>query len=138
MYQPPVMPGAYPMNDAQDAAQNKTMAILAYLGILVLIPLFSAKESKFARYHTNQGLILAIVEVIYSIVSNIISSAIISSVIDSGRWLYSGSLGGWGIVTALLGLIWIAFLAFSIIGILNAVNGRCKPLPFIGNITLLR
>ena len=42
----------------QDIAQNKAMAILAYLGILVLIPIFAAKNSAFAKFHANQGLIL--------------------------------------------------------------------------------
>ena len=33
------------------------MAILAYFGILVLIPILAAKDSKFARFHANQGLL---------------------------------------------------------------------------------
>ena len=40
--------------DAQDITSNKAMAILAYFGPLVLIPIFAAKQSKFARYHSNQ------------------------------------------------------------------------------------
>ena len=35
--------------DPQDIQNNKAMAILAYLSWLVLIPLFAAKDSKFAR-----------------------------------------------------------------------------------------
>ena len=34
--------------DAQDITSNKAMAILAYFGPLVLIPIFAAKQSKFA------------------------------------------------------------------------------------------
>lgn len=41
--------------DPRDIQNNKVMAILAYFGILVLIPIFAAKESKFARFHANQG-----------------------------------------------------------------------------------
>jgi len=44
------------------------MAILAYLTWLVLIPLFAAKESKFARFHCNQGIVLAVAEIIAVIV----------------------------------------------------------------------
>ena len=44
--------------DPQDVQANKVMAILAYFGLLVFVPLFAAKESRFARFHTNQGLIL--------------------------------------------------------------------------------
>lgn len=46
-----------------DAQQNKAMGILAYLSWLVLVPLLAAKNSPFARFHANQGLALAIVEI---------------------------------------------------------------------------
>ena len=39
-------------SDKKDITDNKVMAILAYFGPLVLIPIFAAKESKFARYHS--------------------------------------------------------------------------------------
>ena len=40
--------------DAEDAEKNKVMGILAYLGILVLVPILAAKDSPFAKYHANQ------------------------------------------------------------------------------------
>ena len=43
---------------------NKVMAILSYFGILVLIPIFAAKDDAFARYHANQGLVLLIASAI--------------------------------------------------------------------------
>lgn len=46
--------------DPEDVAQNKVMAILAYCGILILIPLFAGKDSKFTRFHVNQALVLLI------------------------------------------------------------------------------
>ena len=39
-----------PKTPQQDVEQNKVMAVLAYFGILVLIPILAAKESKFARF----------------------------------------------------------------------------------------
>lgn len=50
-----------------DVESNKVMAVLSYLGILVLIPLLGAKNSPFARFHTNQGLILCIATILYSV-----------------------------------------------------------------------
>lgn len=50
--------------DAPDIQNNKVMAILAYLSWLVLVPLFGAKDSKFAHFHCNQGIVLAIAEII--------------------------------------------------------------------------
>ena len=63
---------------ADDIAQNKAMGILAYFGPLVLIPIFAAKGSRFARYHSNQGLVLLLAEIAYSIVYGILSSVILA------------------------------------------------------------
>ena len=55
---PPIPDAPAPLSAAADAEQNKVFGILAYLGILCLIPLLAAKDSRFARYHANQGLVL--------------------------------------------------------------------------------
>jgi len=60
VYRPPVVPGAPVKADIQDAQDNRVMAILAYLGPLVLVPLLAAPGSRFARYHTDQGLALVL------------------------------------------------------------------------------
>ena len=109
-------PGVF-IPDAADVEKNKVFGILAYLGILWLVPLLAAKDSPFARYHCNQGLVL-----------------------------FLGAMCVWFaclIVTAIpylnliMILVWPAFgivcLVFAILGIVNAVNGVCKPLPLIGN-----
>lgn len=98
----------------EDITSNKAMGILAYLGILVLIPIFAAKESKFARFHANQGLVLVIVEVILSILSGI-------------------PFIGW-----IFGLVSIVCLVFAILGIVNVCNGKAKELPIIGKFKLLK
>ncbi len=99
--------------DAQDIEKNKVMAVLAY--IIFLIPLLAAKDSKFARFHTNQGLVLFI-------------GAILSSVIAAIPLI------GW-IIAPIAGL---AITVLAIIGILNALNGRAKELPLIGKFKILK
>lgn len=108
--------------DPNDIEQNKVMALLAYLSILVLIPIFAAPKSKFARFHVNQGIVLAIAEVIASILAGILTS------IPFIGWLF-------GIV---FGLIDLAAFILAVLGILNAVNGKAKELPFIGKFRLLK
>ena len=112
--------------DAADIQQNKVMAILAYLGPLVLIPIFAAKGSKFARYHSNQGLLLLIACVAWSIVYGILSSIILAI---SWRLYF---------ITSIIGLVSLVFLVLAIIGIINAANGRAKELPVIGKFRLLK
>jgi len=112
--------------DAADIQQSKVMCILAYFGPLVLIPIFAAKGSRFARYHSNQGLLLLIAEIIWSIVYSILSSIILAI-----SWrLYS--------IVSIIGIVSIVFLVLAVIGILNVVNGRARALPVIGGITILK
>ncbi len=112
--------------DANDVAQNKVMGILAYIGILFLVPLFAAKNSPYARFHANQGLVLCIASVAYSIVYAILAVILV--------WI---PVIGW-ITIGLLGLVSIVFLVFVILGIINACSGEVKTLPIIGGITILK
>ncbi|OXM87750.1 DUF4870 domain-containing protein [Paenibacillus rigui] len=100
--------------DPQDAKNNKVVAALGY--ILFLIPLLLAKDSRFAMYHANQGLLLLIVSVIANFVLGLIPVI------------------GW----ILLPIANLALLIMAILGIVRAVNGETKPLPFIGTYTLLK
>ena len=108
--------GAFNPNDISN---NKVMAILAYFGILVLVPLFAAKESPFARFHANQGLVLFVASIICFIVAAVLSS--ISS------WL--GLIGT---------ILYIVIGVLAIIGIINAATGKAKQLPLIGGIQLIK
>jgi len=111
---------------AADVQAGKTMAILAYLGPLVLIPLFGAKEQKFARYHTNQGLVLLLASIAWSVVYNIVSWILLAI-----SWrLYT--------VVSIIGFLSLVFFVLCIIGIVNAVNGRAKELPVIGRFRLIK
>ena len=95
------------------------MAVLAYIGILFLIPLLAAKDSKFARFHANQGLILFLAGIVASIASGILV------------WI---PVIGW-LISILLS---IALLVFMILGIVNAAQGKAKELPLIGGIKILQ
>lgn len=101
--------------DPQDAEKNKVMGILAYIGLLFLVPLFAAKESKFAMYHANQGLILCIASFGLSIILSITV-----------------------VLAILTPLVFIATIIFAILGIINVTKGECKPLPLIGKFQILK
>jgi uncharacterized membrane protein len=118
---------------AQDVQANKVYGILAYLSILVLVTIFAApKESRFSKFHANQGLVLFIVEVGGAIAVGI-TVAILTAIFTA--------IGLWYIFW-LFRLIWVAFyalmLVLAVIGIINAANGKTLPLPVIGKIQILR
>ncbi|MBQ1317681.1 MAG: hypothetical protein IIY46_09410 [Lachnospiraceae bacterium] len=111
-----------PEFDPRDVAANKAMGVFAYLGILVLIPLLGAKNSPYARFHANQGLSLAICEIVISMVLRVL-----------GRIPYLGWI--FSIIGSLVG---IACLVLAIMGIVNGANGRAKELPIVGKLHILQ
>lgn len=100
--------------DPVDAAENKVIGILAY--IIFFLPLLVAKQSRFAMYHANQGLLVLLLGIACNIVLGFIP------------------IIGW----ILLPLANLGTLALTIIGIIQAANGQMKPLPLIGGYTLIK
>jgi uncharacterized membrane protein len=51
-----------PVGSATETVRNedKIMLVLAYLGILSLIPLLTVKDSDFVRWHAKNGLVLGV------------------------------------------------------------------------------
>lgn len=90
--------------------KNVGMAVICYLGILVLIPLLTdAKNDSFVKFHIKQGLVLLILEVIVSIF-----------------WVIP--VLGW-----ILGAIGSAILlVLTIMGIVNSASGKEEKLPLVG------
>ena len=103
--------------NVQVTGSEKVMGVLAYLGILVLIPLFAAKDSQFARYHTNQGLILFIAYLILGVLQKLFPTGFISTIL----WICG-----------------VIVFVFTIIGIVNVCKGECKELPWIGKYRILK
>lgn len=110
-----------------DINGNKLMAVLSYLGLLVLVPLFAARESKFARFHANQGLVLMICQILWNVITNIVVGAIVA---------VSPTLGA--VVSTVCNIVSLVPAVLMVIGIINAVKGRAKELPVIGKIRLLK
>lgn len=123
--------------DATDVQNNKVMAVLAYIGILVLVPLFGAKESEYARYHTKQGLLNCIASIVYAIASAIINGVV--GAIFKPTFTFFGYVPNpvAAIISTVLSIGSLVFLAFAILGIVNAVQGKCKELPVLGKLTIL-
>ena len=114
--------------DPNDAEQNKGMAIVAY--ILFFIPLLTGdyKKSPFVMFHTNQGAVLFITWIVVYI-----GGLILLAIFRGLRlWLL---LPVYSLVSVIFG---IALIVLLILGIINAVNGRMKPLPVIGNFKIIK
>ena len=95
---------------ALNSGEHKTlMAVLAYIGPLVILSYLMAKDDSLVKFHIKQGLVLFVIEVIVWFVGSMF-------------WPF------WTI----LNLVNLGVLILAIIGIVNAVHGKEKELPLVG------
>ena len=114
--QPPVTPTAAAPAAAPattpEISHNTIMGVLSYLGPLVLIPYLTTLDDPFVKYHVKQGIVLFGLEIIIYVLSSM--------------FLFSGFY-------QLVSLLNLATLIFTILGIVNVVQGKEKTLPLIGH-----
>ena len=99
-------------NEVTRDTQDKTIAIVAYLtisGLVVALVLNNEKKDLFAKYHIRQSLGLVLTSLALSLVNVIPILGWIVSMIGAFVLLY----------------MWV-------MGLLNAVNGRERPVPILG------
>ncbi len=99
--------------------KNTGMAIVAYF--LFFVPMLTGDlKDPFVKFHTNQALVLFIVDVVAWILGIIFSAVTL------------------GLGALLMPLIWLFIFVLWVMGIINAAKGDMKPLPLIGGITILK
>jgi uncharacterized membrane protein len=92
------------------AQNNMLMGILAYLGILIIIPYLVAKNEPFVKFHIQQGLVLVVIEL--------------------GLWVLGMFM--WQLYP-IIAIINLGALVLSIIGIVNVIQNKQEELPLVGS-----
>lgn len=98
---------------SEDIESGKSTAIIAYItiiGLIIALVMNNDKKNPFAAYHIRQVVGLAVTGIALGIIN----------VIPILGWMIS-----------ILGSIVILIL--WIIGLMNAINGKVKPLPILGD-----
>ena len=113
---------------AEDISKNRVMAIFAY--ILFLIPLFAAKESRYARFHTNQGMVITIASAAVSF-----TTSFTATILKAISWRFYGFANFINILGA---LICLGAVPLTVLGIIYAAKGQAKELPFVNKIKILK
>ncbi len=100
-----------PVAESTEKQDKKLYAILAYLGILIIIPFMVAKEDPFVKFHIKQGVLLLILWV---------GLFLVLTLPIVGHSIYTiGSL---------------VLLIFIVIGIANVLGEKKNELPLIGHL----
>lgn len=103
----------------EEIEKNKVVCGLAYIPILFWLPLVAGtKGSKYCKFHSNNGLLILILDVIISIVGGILGLIPIVGLLTS----------------SVLGLIVVAYIVF---GMVFTFQGKVRELPFIGGIKII-
>lgn len=94
---------------------NKWICALAY--IIFFVPLLVDNENDEYKFHANQGLNLLLLFVAISIIGSFVPVI------------------GWFIILPLGGIV---SFVLCIMGVINAINEKCKELPVIGKYRLIK
>lgn len=100
--------------EEEDIEKNKTIAGLAYF--IFFLPLLATPESKFGKFHANQGLLLLIL----GVGGNLILSLI--------------PILGWVLILPFSILV----LVLAVMGLINAFGGKVQELPLIGQFKIIK
>lgn len=85
--------------------RNAPMLVLAYLGLLALIPLMVEKDDREVQWHAKNGLVLTVAFVALFVALNVMGAIL-------------------GLFWLLAPVVWLLWLVVVILGILRALNGQ--------------
>lgn len=106
----------------KEIEDGKGMALLSYIGFLVLIPYLAEKKNKYVCFHALEGMNLFIYELILGGILTFVNIFIPLAFLRS-------------LFSTIVSLIW---LALSIIGIINVCNDQAKELPIINKMKIIK
>ena len=122
-YTPPPPPPPPPVGGGAAPGSDRTlMVVLAYLGILCLIPLLTKKEDRDIQWHAKNGLSFVIAEIVLWIVLIIVGLVV-------GRI----PIAGCGVMSVLWCVFGIGILVVHIMAIMKALNGQQFRLPVVSD-----
>ena len=107
---------ADPEFDPQDVADNRMLAMLGYLTMGVL-PMLGCRNSAYAMHHVNQALWIYIGALVCSLASGILAFTVIVPILGA--------------------IALIALFVFEIMGIVRALKGSGKYLPFVQKLPVI-
>lgn len=121
----------------EEVNNGKLMAVLAYFGLLALIPYFVEKDNKYIRFHSIQGLNFYL--------ESLIATVALTVVLFVASFLFIIPILGWILGGILFLVSFIALMAisigslvFQIMGIVYAVQGSAKELPIVNKLKLIK
>jgi uncharacterized membrane protein len=100
---------------------TRVFAGLSYLFCLFIVPWIAKRDNKFVMFHVRQGVVLFIAELVAIVILWLL-----------GNFLNAiFSFGALTLVKRLGQLVWLLFVAVSVVGVYFAMLGQEKQLPWL-------
>lgn len=90
---------------------ERLVSAAAYFHVLFVVPFIVCPQSEFAKFHGKQGVRLFVASLILSVIASVLEFSLLA------------------IIPIILGAV---LPIYTIIGVVNAITGRMKPLPIVG------
>lgn len=106
-------------------------SVLCYIPPLFAVALLLERYDPVVRYHANQGLLLTIISMVFS--------AVVWLIRLLGRVFFFFIEPIFNVIAAAIsGVLGVIIMLYAVIGIINAVSKKCRPLPIIGDIEIIK
>ena len=115
------------LNREEDISEHRLWAVLGYIiPILFFIPLQDDKSKNvpYVRFHANQQLIILVAWLVVYVLNSVLFGVLPMMILP--------------LTATLLSIVHLAVFVLSVIGAVNAYNGKMKELPLIGHFKLLK
>ena len=119
---------------AKATDRERVLGAISYIGPLFVVSYLMAENSKFVKFHANQGLVFFLAAIVVKFVLGAIMMAVfIPSAIVGQRYgafgMMGAGVGGVGLITMVVSL---AIVVVGILGIVKAAQGEQWEMPVIG------
>ena len=116
----------------EDLKNNKEFAIVSYIPLVVFYILYlkKHKQSKYLRFHVNQGLLLSIGWILVVLVSTILTKVFEVE----GLFIIKIPF----IISVITYILYSFIVLLNIFGLVNTIRNKSKKLPIIGKIKIIR
>lgn len=124
--------------EKEDIKKNRVISALCYFPPFFFILLLFKSKSRFCLFHANQGLLLTLTTLLWTLFNSIIGTIIRYNFVVVTSWGYSAlSTAGYVLTAVIWGIQAIVTLTWFYLGLIDTMNGRAKKLPLIGRINLI-
>lgn len=107
----------------KDKEKNRGVSVLAYIPLLFLVPMLTAQDSPYARFHANQGMVL--------------------SICGFALWVVGRIFGFLSLIPVLGTILKVIFLALELMifagfvyGLLTCSKGKAMKIPLLGDVII--